>query len=73
MVTASLHAAASRAQDALRRSEYHSLRKLIAEETEAGEILISGNVSTFYQKQKAQELVRTVVDGITLVNDVEVS
>lgn len=72
MVTVSLSDATNLAQEALRHSNYHSLRKLLVEETNEGAILITGDVASFYQKQKAQELVRNVVNGITVVNDIHV-
>lgn len=72
MVTLSIQDATNLAQQVLRQSDYHSLRKLVVEETVDGAILITGLVASFYQKQKAQELVRNVVPGIAVVNDIVV-
>ena len=72
MVTASTQAVATQAQSALRESKHHFLRTLTVERTPSGEILITGNVRSFYQKQKAQEFVRNVAAGVRVVNDIEV-
>lgn len=47
------------------------LRRLVVTETEA-EVVITGRVATFYQKQLAQEAVRGAVGGRRLLNQVEV-
>ncbi len=73
MVTVSIQDATQLAQQVLRHSNDHSLRNLEVEETADGAILIIGQLSSFYQKQKAQELVRNVVPGIAVVNDIVVT
>ncbi len=35
-------------------------------------LLLSGRVASFYHKQLAQEAIRAVADGVTLVNSVNV-
>ena len=60
-----------RVQAALAASPLMALRQLIAEQTD-GQIFISGCVSSFYQKQQAQELVRAKAPGLIVVNEVEV-
>ena len=61
-----------RVQAALAASPLMALRQLMAEQTD-GRIHISGSVSSFYQKQQAQELVRAKAPGLIVVNEVEVS
>jgi hypothetical protein len=34
--------------------------------------LLSGRVDTYYHKQLAQEVVRAVSDGITVINQIDV-
>ena len=60
-----------RARQALKASPFYGLRELEVEETDSG-LVISGKVSTFYQKQQAQEVVRAVAEGIRVVNSVQV-
>jgi hypothetical protein len=36
------------------------------------DLIISGTVSCFYHKQLAQEVVRSVADGMGVINSVEV-
>ncbi len=61
-----------RAQQALRLCPIYGLRKLLVEQTGDG-LLISGRVSTFYQKQQAQEIVRAAAEGCRVVNSIEVA
>jgi hypothetical protein len=56
---------------ALQQSPIPALRKLRVEETEQG-VVISGNVSSYYLKQLAQETVMPVLERRELVNRVEV-
>ena len=63
---------AQRAQAALLASPLMALRQLLVEPSQ-DRILISGRVSTFYQKQQAQELVRAEIPGVMVVNEVQVS
>ena len=60
-----------RVQAALAASPLMALRLLVAKQID-DQILISGRVSSFYQKQQAQELVRAQVPGLIVVNEVEV-
>lgn len=59
------------ARNALRQSSHFVLRGLTVEQ--AGKTLvISGRVSSFYQKQMAQEAIRAVCDNVELQNTVDV-
>jgi hypothetical protein len=60
-----------RAQRALLNSPIHALRELRVEQVDDA-LVLSGCVQTFYHKQLAQELVRTVADECELVNSVDV-
>ena len=60
-----------RAQEALTASPVFALRDLRVEQR--GErLLISGSVSSFYHKQLAQEVVRTVAGKCEVVNSIRV-
>lgn len=63
--------AQQRAQSALLDSPIYVLRQLQVEQTE-DVLLLSGSVDTYYHKQMAQELVRSVGDGVKVVNSVSV-
>jgi hypothetical protein len=71
-MTDRLHSeAVTRARSALTKSPVFELRGL--DVSQSGErLLISGRVRSFYHKQLAQEAVRHVVNGLRLVNMVEV-
>lgn len=56
---------------ALAASPISELRELQVEQYD-GALLISGVVSSFYHKQLAQEVVRTVCREIEVVNSIEV-
>ncbi len=60
-----------RAQAALSNSPFYELRELRVEQRN-GTLLISGCVSSFYHKQLAQEVVRSVCAGIEVVNSIRV-
>lgn len=62
---------AQRAQKALAQSPHVALRGLRVE-SQQDRLYISGRVSSFYQKQQAQEAVRAIVDVFQVVNEVEV-
>lgn len=61
----------SRAQSALAESPFHELRQLRVDQ-QHGALALSGCVSSFYHKQLAQEVVRSVCRDVELVNDVRV-
>jgi hypothetical protein len=61
----------SRAQRALADSPFFELRELQVDQRESI-LYISGSVSSFYQKQLAQEVVRTVCEGIEVINSIRV-
>ncbi|MDG2384620.1 MAG: BON domain-containing protein [Pirellulaceae bacterium] len=58
-------------QTALHSSPIYALRELQVEQ-DAETIIISGRVETYYHKQLAQEIVRTVLNGRELVNAIHV-
>jgi hypothetical protein len=61
----------NQAQAALHSSPIFALRDLRVERN--GEsLLISGRVSSFYYKQLAQEVVRSVSEGLQVVNSIDV-
>lgn len=60
-----------RAQTALADSPIYELRDLQVEDRD-GILLISGAVSSFYHKQLAQEVVRSVCQGIEVINSIRV-
>jgi hypothetical protein len=60
-----------KARSALRASPIFALRELAVEQ-DGQQLLLSGTVSTFYQKQVAQEVVRSFANGMKLVNHVQV-
>ena len=61
-----------RAQAALSASPFYELRDLQVEQH--GEaLLLSGSVSSFYHKQLAQEVVRSVCKGSEVVNSIHVA
>lgn len=56
----------------LRKSPYHNVRDLTCD-TQAGKLVLRGSVSSYFEKQLAQEAVKQV-DGVTeLINEVEVA
>jgi hypothetical protein len=61
----------SRAQTALANSPFFELHELHVEQRESS-LFISGTVSSFYHKQLAQEVVRTVCKGIEVTNSIQV-
>ena len=60
-----------RAQAALCNSPFYELRELQVEQCR-GELLISGCVSSYYHKQLAQEVVRSVSTDIKVINSIRV-
>jgi len=60
-----------RAQSALASSPIYELRDLQVEHRDDA-LLISGAVSSFYHKQLAQEVVRSVCEGIEVQNTIRV-
>ena len=59
------------AQSALSSSPIFALREIHVDE-ENDSLYLSGRVDTFYHKQLAQEVVRAVVDGVRVVNSIDV-
>jgi hypothetical protein len=60
-----------RAQAALTSSPFYELRELQVELRE-NTLQISGSVSSFYHKQLAQEVVRSVCTDVAIVNSISV-
>jgi hypothetical protein len=60
-----------RAQKALAASPFYALRELQVER-DGDALLILGQVSSFYHKQLAQEVVRHAAEGVEVVNSIEV-
>jgi len=59
------------ATEALQRSSLTALRRLSVQECEE-KVLLRGQVPTFYMKQLAQELIRPILAGRLLINEVTV-
>ena len=57
--------------EVLTTSPLGQLRRLVVETSET-EVIISGQVSSFYLKQMAQEMIRSALGQRTLRNEVEV-
>ena len=60
-----------RAREALTRSPIAAMREIIVESNTTG-IVLRGQVSLFYYKQLAQELVRKEIEDAPLFNRIEV-
>ena len=64
-------ALSERAQSALDSSPIFDLHDLRVRRSGQA-LLITGSVSSFYHKQLVQETIRSVVDGVDMVNSVNV-
>lgn len=62
---------ASQAKAVLARSRIFDLRRLTVEQ-DGDCVVLRGRVDSFYHKQLAQELVRTAVDGMEVINAIHV-
>ncbi|MEN6407432.1 MAG: BON domain-containing protein [Thermoguttaceae bacterium] len=71
MTTAVLAGVQPRAQAALCNSPFYELRDLLVEQRNDA-LQLSGCVSSFYHKQLAQEVVRSVCKDATVVNSIRV-
>lgn len=71
MIDSGFHDVLTQARKLLSESPFDSIRRL-AVERDGDEILLRGQVPTFYQKQLAQETIRTATRGMLLVNHVKV-
>ncbi len=71
MTTATIHDVQPRAQTALASSPIYELRDLQVGNRN-GRLLISGAVSSYYHKQLAQEVVRSVCAGVEVRNSIRV-
>lgn len=61
----------SKVSDAFRASKHRPLRELSVQ-IDGTTVTITGEVLSFYQKQLAQEIVRAIGRGVTIVNLVDV-
>jgi osmotically-inducible protein OsmY len=59
------------AQDLLRHGSYPALRRIVCE-CNQGVLVLRGRVSSFYQKQLAQEGVAHIEGVVRVVNEIEV-
>lgn len=59
------------ARKALSDSPIYDLRDIVVEKS-GDQLLLSGQVESFYHKQLAQELVRHLVNGTRVVNSIDV-
>ena len=59
------------AESALQTSPVFALRSLGVEQVDDN-LLLSGTVTTFYYKQLAQEVIRSVANGMGVINSVKV-
>ena len=62
---------ASRAQAVLSRSRIFDLRRLEVEE-DGDAVVLRGRVDWFYHKQLAQELLKTALGGVEVINEIQV-
>lgn len=61
-----------RAQAALANSPFHELHGIRVDQ-QHGALALCGHVSSFYHKQLAQEVVRSVCCDVRLINEIEVA
>jgi hypothetical protein len=71
MAVISIEEVQPRAQAALASSPFYELRELQVEWRDDA-LLLSGTVSSFYHKQLAQEVVRSVSKEIEVINSIRV-
>jgi osmotically-inducible protein OsmY len=71
MATISLSDVEPRAKAALAQSPLCDLRNLDVEHRD-GTLILSGTVSSFYHKQLAQEVVRSVCKSVEIINSIRV-
>ena len=62
---------ASLARTVLSRSKIFDLRALDVD-LEADSIVLRGNVDSFYHKQLAQEMIKTSLEGVEVINEIRV-
>lgn len=73
MLTSTPTELASQAQVALSECPFHALRQVQVEQYGEDELILTGAVATYYQKQQAQEIVRTIAQDLTVRNSIEVN
>jgi len=61
-----------KAQQALAESPVYALREIVVE-CDGDTVVLSGELSSFYHKQMAQELIRQLVEGVEVVNNIHVA
>ena len=62
---------ASRAKAVLKRSRIFDLRALVVEQEDEC-VVLRGSVDSFYHKQLAQELLKTEMEGVEVINEIRV-
>jgi hypothetical protein len=62
---------ATRAKAVLKRSRIFDLRALVVEQ-EDDCVVLRGSVDSFYHKQLAQELLKTEMEGVEVINEIRV-
>ena len=62
---------ATQAKEVLGRSRIFDLRCLEVEQ-DADCVVLRGSVDSFYHKQLAQELLKTAIDGVEVINEIHV-
>jgi osmotically-inducible protein OsmY len=60
------------AQLALARSPIYALRQLNVEQTDDS-LVLSGTVGSYYEKQQAQEIVRSLAGSLEVINQIAVN
>ncbi|MFO0914031.1 MAG: BON domain-containing protein [Pirellulales bacterium] len=71
MSVAVTNSACDRAQQALSNSAMWVLRQLKVDQ-DGKDLVLTGQVSSFYHKQMAQEIVRAAAAGVPLINRIQV-
>ncbi len=71
MAQSLLTSIANRAKAVLKRSRIFDLRALVVEQ-EDDCVVLRGSVDSFYHKQLAQELLKTEMEGVEVINEIRV-
>ena len=71
MVAGSDQAVTRIAQSALNDSQRYELQSLLVENSDEG-LILTGQVSSFFAKQQAQEAIRAAIADVQVINQIEV-
>ena len=71
MVAGTDQAVAQKAKTALVESHRYELQNLCVENSDEG-LVITGQVSSFFAKQQAQEAIRAAIENVQVINQIEV-